>query len=88
MEKIVVDQSLCIGCGACVSLDSEHFDFNDSGLASCINQNNLENSNLSNAIDSCPTGAIKIAKTDEEQFQEDENSNCESACSSCACACS
>ena len=32
MKKICVNEEQCIGCGACVAIDSEHFDFNDSGL--------------------------------------------------------
>lgn len=31
MKKIIVDDEKCIGCGACVAIDSEHFDFNEDG---------------------------------------------------------
>ena len=62
MEKILVDDSTCIGCGACIAIDSEHFDFNDEGKSSVISNENLKSNNLSNAIESCPVAAI-VMKT-------------------------
>ena len=71
MKKIEVDQNKCIGCGACVSLtNSEIFDFNDDGLASAI-ENNFDELNeekkeeAKDAIEGCPTDAIKIEKVEE-----------------------
>ena len=29
MKKLVLNTDLCIGCGACVGIDPEHFDFNE-----------------------------------------------------------
>lgn len=76
MSKLCVNEEQCIGCGACVAIDSEHFDFNDNGLSSAISQENLESPSLKSAVESCPTGAIKL---------EEENSNCneEKLCSCC-----
>ena len=65
MKKIIVDDEKCIGCGACVAIDSEHFDFNEDGLSEAISQENLESENLQNAISSCPVNAIKIAEEEE-----------------------
>lgn len=62
MKKIIVDDEKCIGCGACVAIDSEHFDFNEDGLSEAISQENLESENLQNAISSCPVNAIKITE--------------------------
>ena len=42
MKKINVKNDACIGCGACVAIDSEHFAFNDEGLSHPISQENLE----------------------------------------------
>jgi len=71
MKTIIVDENLCIGCGACVSIDSEHFDFNDRGFAECVNDKNLDSPELASAVDVCPTSAIKIAEaaisTDDSQ---------------------
>lgn len=60
MKKIEVKDGLCIGCGACVSIDPEHFDFNDEGLAYVISNDNLDSDELNLAIESCPTDAIII----------------------------
>ena len=64
MKKIEVSKELCIGCGACVSIDSEHFDFSDDGLAYSKTQENSESSAVMEAIESCPTDAISL-KDDE-----------------------
>ncbi|MDO5569037.1 MAG: ferredoxin [bacterium] len=58
---IVVEKDLCIGCGSCVALDEDVFDFQD-GLAYCKNPNAKVNDNVKTAIENCPTDAIKIIK--------------------------
>ena len=58
MKKIVVNTDQCISCGACVALDPEHFEFDDSGLSVVISQENLESEELMNAIESCPVAVI------------------------------
>lgn len=55
---IKVDESKCIGCGACVAIDSEHFDFDENGLSKVISQDMTNFS--ADVIDSCPVGAISI----------------------------
>ena len=60
MKKLNVNQDSCIGCGACIATDSEHFDFNDNGLSEAISNDNLECENLKNAMESCPTNAISV----------------------------
>lgn len=57
MEKIYIDKDLCIGCGACASIEPNVFEIEDDGLANVIN--NQTNDDVKMAIDSCPTGAIK-----------------------------
>lgn len=71
MKKLVVDSIKCIGCGACVGLDDEHFDFNDAGLSEVKSQENLETENVLMAIEGCPTGAIEI-KEDSENKETQE----------------
>lgn len=68
MKKIVVDHEKCVGCGACVAMDNEHFDFNDQGLSYAKVQNNFDDVKLQEAITSCPVGAINIV--DDEDNQE------------------
>ena len=70
MKKLEVNSVKCIGCGACVGLDSEHFDFNDAGLSEAISQENLESEDLLQAIEGCPTAAIEL---------KDEENNVESS---------
>ena len=85
MEKIKVNEEQCIGCGACVAIDPEHFDFNDNGLSSVISNENLDSANLTSAMESCPTGAIK--KNDGCNCCDDctNDSNCECGCENCDC---
>ncbi len=72
MDILDVEKSKCIGCGACVSIDDEHFDFDDDGLSEVISNDNLKSERLKDAIESCPTNAIRLAKGDEE-FDPENN---------------
>lgn len=75
MKRLKVNESVCIGCGACIAIDPDHFEFNDDGHSSVKNDGNLESSALANAIESCPTNAIEISGC--------ENSDCK--CDDCKC---
>ncbi len=65
MEKVSVDKEKCIGCGACVALVGDIFEFGDDGLAQAIDGGEIENlsedvmNDLEDAIDGCPVGAIE-----------------------------
>lgn len=65
MKKLIVDDSVCMGCGMCTALDEEHFEMNDAGLSEVKTQEHLDTPELQNAIDSCPVGAIKLAEESE-----------------------
>lgn len=94
MKKINVSEEKCIGCGACVAIDSEHFEFNDEGKSSVITNENLESENLVNAIESCPTSAIQMIEEQENPLETEvveeetceicENEECD--CTECDCA--
>lgn len=58
--KVKVIEDACIGCGACVSICPEVFQFNDQGLAHVINDNIDESlkERVMDALESCPTNAI------------------------------
>ena len=60
MKKLNVKEDMCNGCGACVAIDPEHFDFNDDGLSTVISQDNLDNATVLEATNACPVGAIEI----------------------------
>lgn len=60
MKELTVNENACIGCGACVAIDPEHFEVGDDGLSHAISQDNLESEEVANAMESCPTSAITI----------------------------
>ncbi len=58
--KVVVDQDLCISCGACVDICPEVFDWNDDEKAQAAEGEiaaELEEQ-VNEAMESCPTNAI------------------------------
>ena len=57
---IKVDETKCIGCGACVAIAPENFDFNDAGLSKVVGQNVTDTTN--EAVASCPVGAIEVSE--------------------------
>jgi len=67
---IKVDESKCIGCGACVAIDPEHFDFNDSGL-SCVVKDEVTDS-VMEAKDSCPVSAITVDESNSKENTEEK----------------
>ena len=74
MKKIVLKNENCIGCGACIAIDPEHFDFNDEGYSHVISNDNLETEELQNAIESCPVGIISLEEDKlKEEKVEDNN---------------
>lgn len=74
MKKIIVDKTLCIGCGACVAIDENHFEFDSDGLSVAKNEdvNNVDPT-LASAIETCPTSAIKVAEVENDNAQELSN---------------
>ncbi len=60
--KAKVNQSICIGCGACEAIVCDEFRLNDDGYSEAINDTvNKENEDaVRDAKDSCPTSAIEI----------------------------
>ena len=75
MKKITVLTDQCIGCGACVGVDPEHFGFNEDGFSHVISEENLESKNLQEAIDACPIGIISVEETSVETSQEEVDEN-------------
>ena len=60
MKELKVDINMCIGCGSCAAIDSEHFTINDAGLSEATSQENLESPAVNEAIDACPVRAITL----------------------------
>lgn len=60
--KVKVNQDTCIGCGMCVSMCSEVFDYNDAGLSEAKADefdSSLEDS-IVEAQQACPVDAIEV----------------------------
>ena len=59
--KVNVNKDACIGCGACVSICDQVFEFDDEGMSKVIKEevpSELEN-DVKEAKESCPTAAIE-----------------------------
>ena len=86
MKKLNVNEDACIGCGACISIDPEHFDFNEDGLSEVINNENIDTENTINAIESCPTSAISYVESNGKNEHENSDCHCENCnCEDCHC---
>ena len=81
MKKVIVDDSVCIGCGFCYSSKPEIFDMNDEGYACTKDEeNNFSNMSdevkeeVTDIVEGCPVGAIKIVEVtdikEEHQIEE------------------
>ena len=79
MKNLKVSEDLCIGCGACMAIDPEHFSFSDDGLSEVKSQENLDSTTLVDAIESCPTAAIAVEGNQDEYC----GGTCE--CEECDC---
>lgn len=86
MKKLIVNQDTCIGCGACVQIDEEHFDFSPKGTSVATNQENLESETVAMAIDACPVGAISITEDEDAAKPCHCASDNEESEKSCHCA--
>ncbi len=59
--KVVVNRDNCIGCGACAGICPEVFEIDDEGLSKviCNDFSKVNETELSDAVEGCPTGAIE-----------------------------
>lgn len=58
MSSVKVNEDKCIGCGACVAIAPNNFDFNDEGLSKVISEEVTEET--VNACEACPVFAIEV----------------------------
>lgn len=84
MEKVKVNQDICIGCGACMSIAPDVFEMNEEGLAVSKKGHNVleklekeEQEDVMDALEGCPTGAIfkEEVETEEETTSENKKSD-------------
>lgn len=71
--KPIVDQEKCIGCGACVAIAPDNFDFNEEGLSSVIGEEVTDETR--NAVDACPVYAISIEEVESSKKEVKETEN-------------
>lgn len=68
MKNVFVDKEKCIGCGACVGIADQIFEFGDDDLAQVKKNIDFENidenlkEDVKDAIEGCPTSAIEEEK--------------------------
>ena len=63
MYRISIDRSLCSGFGVCESLAPDVFELGDDGIAA-LRAGLSEDDAVREACDSCPVGAISIARVE------------------------
>lgn len=88
MKRLIVEENNCISCGACVQLDSEHFNFSDKGTSTVISNENLYSTALATAIDSCPVSIIHVVESDtveEIGNKQEDIHECGGTCEGCHC---
>ena len=61
MMKVKVNQETCIGCGMCIDMCPEVFEYNDAGLSSPKTESVEESvkDSLAEAQQACPVDAIE-----------------------------
>lgn len=86
MKKVILDQEKCIGCGACVAISPENFDF-DEGISKLINDEVSENT--IEASEMCPVMAIEIIneECDCNECNCEDNEEHECCNHDCHCNC-
>ena len=68
MEKIVIDDTKCIGCGLCVNNNPNYIEFNEMGLAEPLDKEVMadDKQTILESVEHCPTEAIKIEEITKE----------------------
>jgi len=67
MNKLKIDETLCVGCGACTVIAPDIFVLDqDSGKAKVVSQPKEIDNQIKMAIESCPVKAIKIERKEDE----------------------
>lgn len=68
---IKVDENTCIGCGACVAISPENFDFSDAGLSKVISEEITDTTH--EAASACPVSAIEVTNANEKTEEDTQN---------------
>ncbi len=60
-SRVEVDRAICIGSGDCIRVAPQAFDLDSDGLAFVVDSGTTPLDALRLAVDSCPSGAIRMA---------------------------
>jgi ferredoxin len=60
-KKVIVNQEMCIGCGACANLCPQVFALQDDGKSEVIDETGA-GCDVDIAVNSCPVGAITVVE--------------------------
>lgn len=60
ITEIIVDQQLCVGCGACAAMTPEVFILNKSGKSEAKSPNASDDDSIKISAQSCPVNAISV----------------------------
>lgn len=61
LKKVEIIKDACISCGLCIQMNNEVFDYDDDGKSKVMKEM-VDDSNITNIADICPTGAIIITE--------------------------
>ena len=62
LKRKPVVSSACIGCGACVAISGEVFEFNEDGYSVVKDLTDYEGKDVDDSIAACPVSAINWTK--------------------------
>lgn len=64
IKKVTIDESVCIGCGACNVAAPDAFGYDEEKSQAVVKQDaeNTDNKKIEAAAEDCPVQAIKIEK--------------------------
>ncbi len=60
ITKIIVDQELCVGCGACAAMAPEVFVLNKKGRSEVKHPDASDDNSIKISAQSCPVNAISV----------------------------
>lgn len=58
-KRPFIDEGLCDGCETCAAICPEVFEIGDDGKSQVVNPDACDSCDCQEAINACPTGAIK-----------------------------
>ncbi len=62
MAKVIINENACVGCGLCIQLSPEAFEYGDDGIAKIKDQDFIQDGgyDFRDIVDNCPVEAMTI----------------------------